>query len=159
MNSREFSSGPHRSRRRPARERAVVFERFSDQARQVVVLAAGTARTHHQHSVGTEHLLVGIFDADGPGTAALTSWGVTAPALESKLKGASSPTGSAPAAGHIPNTGEDEEGPRGQPAPDRPARARRNRHRPPPPGPARRPRLHRRSNAHRPHTPQHQRSA
>ncbi len=34
----------------------MVFERFSDQARQVVVLAAGAARTHHQDSVGTEHL-------------------------------------------------------------------------------------------------------
>nr|WP_009473027.1 Clp protease N-terminal domain-containing protein [Rhodococcus sp. JVH1]EJJ01627.1 clp amino terminal domain protein [Rhodococcus sp. JVH1] len=82
----------------------MVFERFSDQARQVVVLAAGAARTHHQNSVGTEHLLVGIFDAGGPGTAALTSWGVTAPALESKLQGASAPAGPAPAAGHIPFT-------------------------------------------------------
>ncbi|WP_257016474.1 hypothetical protein [Rhodococcus sp. ACS1] len=44
----------------------MVFERFSDQARQVVVLAAGAARTHHQNSVGTEHLLVGIFDAAAP---------------------------------------------------------------------------------------------
>jgi len=43
------------------------FERYSDQARQVVVLAAGAARTHHQNSVGTEHLLVGILDAGGPG--------------------------------------------------------------------------------------------
>ena len=101
----------------------MVFERFSDQARQVVVLAAGAARTHHQNSVGTEHLLVGILDAGGPGTAALTSWGVTAPALESKLADASAPAGSAPAAGHIPITGEDEEGPRSQPAPDGPARA------------------------------------
>ncbi|MDH6291229.1 Clp protease N-terminal domain-containing protein [Rhodococcus opacus] len=82
----------------------MVFERFSDQARQVVVLAAGAARTHHQNSVGTEHLLVGIFDAGGPGAAALTSWGVTAPALESKLQGASAPAASAPAAGHIPFT-------------------------------------------------------
>ncbi|MDI9980040.1 Clp protease N-terminal domain-containing protein [Rhodococcus sp. IEGM 1307] len=82
----------------------MVFERFSDQARQVVVLAAGAARTHHQNSVGTEHLLVGIFDAGGPGAAALTSWGVTAPALESKLGGVSAPAGSAPAVGHIPFT-------------------------------------------------------
>ncbi|WP_255221735.1 hypothetical protein [Rhodococcus wratislaviensis] len=33
--------------------------------------------------------MLGIFDAGGPGAAALTSWGVTAPALESKLQGAS----------------------------------------------------------------------
>ncbi|WP_255315081.1 Clp protease N-terminal domain-containing protein [Rhodococcus koreensis] len=82
----------------------MVFERFSDQARQVVVLAAGAARAHHQNSVGTEHLLVGIFDAGGPGATALTSWGVTAPVLESKLAGVSAPAGSAPAAGHIPFT-------------------------------------------------------
>ncbi|KAF0956743.1 MULTISPECIES: Clp protease N-terminal domain-containing protein [Rhodococcus] len=82
----------------------MVFERFSDQARQVVVLAAGAARTHYQNSVGTDHLLVGILDAGGPGTAALTSWGVTAPALESKLQGVSAPEGSAPSAGHIPFT-------------------------------------------------------
>ena len=44
---------------------------------------APTTRT----GVGTEHLLVGILDAGGPGTAALTSWGVTAPALDSKLQG------------------------------------------------------------------------
>nr|WP_271209471.1 Clp protease N-terminal domain-containing protein [Rhodococcus wratislaviensis]GLK34019.1 hypothetical protein GCM10017611_08620 [Rhodococcus wratislaviensis] len=54
--------------------------------------------------VGTEHLLVGILDAGGPGTAALTSWGITAPALDSKLDYVSAPTDSAPAAGHIPLT-------------------------------------------------------
>ncbi|WP_128970259.1 Clp protease N-terminal domain-containing protein [Rhodococcus opacus] len=52
-----------------------MFEKFSDQARHVVVLAAGAARTHHQNSVGTEHLLAGILDAGGPGAAALTSGG------------------------------------------------------------------------------------
>ncbi|MFC9557609.1 Clp protease N-terminal domain-containing protein [Rhodococcus sp. NPDC056960] len=81
-----------------------MFEKFSDQARQVVVLAAGAARTHHQNSVDTEHLLVGILDAGGPGAAALTSWGVTTPALESKLAELSAPAGSTPAAGHIPFT-------------------------------------------------------
>ncbi|MFD0600239.1 Clp protease N-terminal domain-containing protein [Catellatospora coxensis] len=70
----------------------------------MVVLAAGAARTHHQTGVGTEHLLVGILDAGGPGTAALTSWGITAPALDSKLDYVSAPTDSAPAAGHIPLT-------------------------------------------------------
>ncbi|BAH55499.1 Clp protease N-terminal domain-containing protein [Rhodococcus opacus] len=61
---------------------------------------APTTRT----GVGTEHLLVGILDAGGPGASALTSWGVSAPALESKLQGASAPAASAPAAGHIPFT-------------------------------------------------------
>ncbi|ABG99048.1 hypothetical protein RHA1_ro08001 (plasmid) [Rhodococcus jostii RHA1] len=49
MGSREFSSSSRRSRRRLGRERVMVFERFSDQARHVVVLAAGAARTHHQN--------------------------------------------------------------------------------------------------------------
>ncbi|MDV6244765.1 Clp protease N-terminal domain-containing protein [Rhodococcus opacus] len=81
-----------------------MFDKFSDQARQVVVLASGAARTQHQNSIGTEHLLVGILDAGGPGAAALTSWGVTKPALDSKLEELSAPTGSAPASGHIPFT-------------------------------------------------------
>ncbi|MFC9355151.1 Clp protease N-terminal domain-containing protein [Rhodococcus sp. NPDC057014] len=70
----------------------------------MVVLAAGAARAHHQDSVGTEHLLVGILQADGPGAATLISWGVTTPALESKLDALSAPAGSTPAAGHIPFT-------------------------------------------------------
>ena len=60
--------------------------------------------------------------------------GVTRADPEEQTPRASAPAGSAPAVGDIPATGENEEGPRGQPAPDRPARPRGNRHRPPPPG-------------------------
>ncbi|WP_244461421.1 Clp protease N-terminal domain-containing protein [Rhodococcus sp. ZPP] len=82
----------------------MVFEKFSEQARQVVVPPpappAPTTRTPSAPNTCPPK----IFDAGGPGTAALTSWGVTAPALESKLGGVSAPAGSAPAAGHIPFT-------------------------------------------------------
>ncbi|MFC9840509.1 Clp protease N-terminal domain-containing protein [Rhodococcus sp. NPDC127530] len=54
-----------------------------------------------------------ILDAGGPGAAALTSWGVTAPALESKLDDISAQAGSVPASGHLPITGENENGSRG----------------------------------------------
>lgn len=37
-----------------------MFERFTDQARQVVVFAIDEARTHGHNYVGTERLLVGL---------------------------------------------------------------------------------------------------
>ncbi|MEN0138226.1 MAG: Clp protease N-terminal domain-containing protein [Rhodococcus sp. (in: high G+C Gram-positive bacteria)] len=80
-----------------------MFERFSDHARRVVIVAAETARAHHHHAIGTEHLLVGIIEAGGPGGDALTSWEVTTRALESKLTDIS-PHEDFDAAGHIPFT-------------------------------------------------------
>ncbi|MFC9557061.1 Clp protease N-terminal domain-containing protein [Rhodococcus sp. NPDC056960] len=94
-----------------------MFEKFSDQARHVVVLAAGAARTHHQNSVGTEHLLAGILDAGGPGAAALTSWGITTTALESKLDELSAPAGTRPGRRAHPVHPEHEESHRRQPPP------------------------------------------
>ncbi|WP_029538231.1 MULTISPECIES: Clp protease N-terminal domain-containing protein [unclassified Rhodococcus (in: high G+C Gram-positive bacteria)] len=73
-----------------------MFERFSDQARQVVVLAADIARAHHHDFLGTEHLLAGILDGGGPAAAALTAWGVTAPAIRGKLDTARTGTRSDP---------------------------------------------------------------
>ncbi|MFD9666717.1 Clp protease N-terminal domain-containing protein [Rhodococcus sp. NPDC059968] len=102
MNSRVFSSGSRRSRQLPERERVIVFERFSDQARQVVA-PRRRRRPHPPPELASAPTTYPpqILDA---GTAALTSWGVTAPALESKLQDVSAPAGSAPAAGHIPFT-------------------------------------------------------
>ncbi len=56
-----------------------MFDKFSDQARHVVVLASDAARTHHHNHLGTEHLLTGIHAAGGPTGATLTSWGITGP--------------------------------------------------------------------------------
>ncbi|WP_277346765.1 Clp protease N-terminal domain-containing protein, partial [Rhodococcus sp. A14] len=133
MGSREFSSSSRSSRRRLggsaswcSRDSPIKPVKWSSSP---PAPPAPTTRT----GVGTEHLLVGIFDAGGPGAAALTSWGVTAPALESKLADASAPAGSTPAAGHIPIHPEDEEGPQGQSAPTALLGHEEDRHRPPPP--------------------------
>lgn len=62
-----------------------MFDKFSDQARHVVVLASDAARTHHHNHLGTEHLLTGILAAGGPTAATLTNWGITGPHLDSAL--------------------------------------------------------------------------
>ncbi|MYH95768.1 MAG: hypothetical protein F4129_04570, partial [Acidimicrobiia bacterium] len=43
----------------PYREIAV-FERFTDRARRVVVLAQEEARLLHHNYIGTEHILLGL---------------------------------------------------------------------------------------------------
>jgi ATP-dependent Clp protease ATP-binding subunit ClpC len=48
-----------------------VFERFTDRARRVVVLAQEEARVLNHTSIGTEHLLLGIVH-EGQGVAAQT---------------------------------------------------------------------------------------
>ena len=55
-----------------------MFERFTDRARRVVVLAQEEARLLRHNYIGTEHLLLGIL-AEGEGTAfrALDELGVT----------------------------------------------------------------------------------
>ena len=62
-----------------------MFDKFSDRARHVLVLASDTARTHHHNHLGTEHLLTGIHAAGGPTGTTLTSWGITGPHIDSAL--------------------------------------------------------------------------
>jgi len=59
-----------------------MFERFSDPAKQVIVLAQEEARSLDHVYVGTEHLLLGLITV-GEGLAAqvLTELGITAPAV------------------------------------------------------------------------------
>jgi ATP-dependent Clp protease ATP-binding subunit ClpC len=45
-----------------------MFERFTDRARRVVVLAQEEARMLHHHYVGTEHMLLGLVH-EGEGVA------------------------------------------------------------------------------------------
>ena len=50
-----------------------MFERFTDKARRVVVLAQEEARMLNHDYIGTEHLLLGLIrEADGP--AAQVCW-------------------------------------------------------------------------------------
>ena len=55
-----------------------MFERFTEQARQVVVLAQEEARTFKHDHIGTEHLLLGVLRGrDGAGVQILESLDVT----------------------------------------------------------------------------------
>jgi hypothetical protein len=54
-----------------------MFERFTDQARRVVVLAQEEARTLNHPYVGTEHFLLALVREGGVGARALESLGIT----------------------------------------------------------------------------------
>ena len=55
-----------------------MFERFTERARQVVVLAQDEARRFKHNYIGTEHLLLGLLrEEEGLGARALASLGVT----------------------------------------------------------------------------------
>ena len=55
-----------------------MFERFTDDARQAVVLAQEEAVALHHGWIGTEHLLLGVLRADGDGARLLAGFGVDA---------------------------------------------------------------------------------
>jgi hypothetical protein len=81
-----------------------VFERFTDRARRVVVLAQEEARLLAHNYIGTEHVLLGLLrEGTSVGARALTSFDVT---LEAARNEVASRTGSGgqPPFGHIPFT-------------------------------------------------------
>ena len=50
------------------------FEKFTDKARKVLVLAQDEARSLHQPYVGTEHILLGLIrEGEGVGTSCSAS--------------------------------------------------------------------------------------
>ena len=54
-----------------------MFERFTERARQVVVLAQEEARRLRHNYIGTEHLLLGLLREDGAAARALDEFDVT----------------------------------------------------------------------------------
>ena len=63
---------------RPLCETEGMFERFTERARQVVVLAQDEARTLKHNEIGTEHILLGLLrEEDGLAARVLESLGVT----------------------------------------------------------------------------------
>ena len=59
-----------------------MFERFTDRARRVVVLAQDEARMLNHDHVGTEHLLLGlILEGEGVAARALESLGISQQAV------------------------------------------------------------------------------
>jgi ATP-dependent Clp protease ATP-binding subunit ClpA len=53
-----------------------MFERFTDEARQAVVLGHEEATDLHHGWIGTEHLLLGVLRADGDGARLLEGFGL-----------------------------------------------------------------------------------
>jgi ATP-dependent Clp protease ATP-binding subunit ClpC len=81
-----------------------MFERFTDRARRVVVLAQEEARTLNHHYIGTEHVLLGlIHEGEGVAAKALESLGISLEAVRQQVEQIIGP-GQQPPSGHIPFT-------------------------------------------------------
>ncbi len=81
-----------------------MFERFTDRARRVVVLAQEEARALDHGYIGTEHLLLGlIHEGEGVAAKALTALGINLDAVRDGVKTVIG-RGQHPPAGHIPFT-------------------------------------------------------
>jgi ATP-dependent Clp protease ATP-binding subunit ClpA len=81
-----------------------VFERFTDRARRVVVLAQEEARMLNHNYIGTEHLLLGlVHEGEGVAARALESLGISLRAVRQQVEEIIGQGQQAPA-GHIPFT-------------------------------------------------------
>ncbi|MEO7586712.1 MAG: Clp protease N-terminal domain-containing protein, partial [Arachnia sp.] len=81
-----------------------MFERFTDRARRVIVLAQDEAKLLNHNYIGTEHILLGlIHEGEGVAAKALESLGISLEAVREQVEeiigqGQQVPTG------HIPFT-------------------------------------------------------
>jgi ATP-dependent Clp protease ATP-binding subunit ClpC len=79
-----------------------MFERFTDRARRVVVLAQDEARALNHGYIDTEHLLLGLVaEGEGMGVRALEALGITRDAVRRQVEQAAG-RGDAPPPGHLP---------------------------------------------------------
>jgi ATP-dependent Clp protease ATP-binding subunit ClpC len=73
-----------------------LFERFTDRARRVLVLAQEEARLLNHNFIGTEHILLGlIHEGEGVAAKALESLGISLEAVREKVEETIGPAGSA----------------------------------------------------------------
>ena len=85
-----------------------MFERFTDRARRVVVLAQEEARMLNHNYVGTEHILLGlIHEGEGVAAKALESLGISLDAVRRRSR-----RSSARASRYRPGTSRSRPGPR-----------------------------------------------
>jgi len=81
-----------------------MFERFTDRARRVVVLAQEEARLLNHSYIGTEHILLGlIHEGEGVAAKALESLSISLDAVRAQVEEIIGQGGSSPS-GHIPFT-------------------------------------------------------
>ena len=81
-----------------------MFERFTDRARRVVVLAQEEARMLNHNYIGTEHILLGlIHEGEGVAAKALESLGISLDAVRQQVEEIIGQGQQAPS-GHIPFT-------------------------------------------------------
>src|SRR5499425_1156762 len=104
--SGELIAGPWRSEHDGGGGGAVVevFERFTDRAQRVVVLAQEEARMLNHNYIGTEHILLGLIgEGEGVAAKALESLGISLEAVRRQVEKIIGQGQQAPA-GHIPFT-------------------------------------------------------
>ncbi len=81
-----------------------MFERFTDRARRVVVLAQEEARLLNHNYIGTEHILLGlIHEGEGVAAKSLESLGISLEAVRAQVEEIIGQGGNSPS-GHIPFT-------------------------------------------------------
>src|ERR1700678_4415298 len=82
----------------------LMFERFTNRARHVVVLAQEEARRLHHNYIGTEHVLLGLLgEPEGVAARVLQGFGMSLEGTREEVK-AIIGTGKKAPAGHIPFT-------------------------------------------------------
>lgn len=89
--------------RKPAASGSEFFERFTDRARRALVEGQEAARKLNHHHLGTEHILLGLFPAEGIAATALHTLGITHDAVRERLI-RSIGFGTKPPTGYIPFT-------------------------------------------------------
>ena len=78
-----------------------MFERFTDRARRVVVLAQEEARLLNHNYIGTEHILLGlIHEGEGVAAKALESLGISLEAVRNQVEEIIGQGGSSPSRPH-----------------------------------------------------------
>ncbi|AZA12758.1 ATP-dependent Clp protease ATP-binding subunit [Corynebacterium choanae] len=81
-----------------------MFERFTDRARRVIVLAQDEARLLNHNYIGTEHILLGLIqEGEGVAAKALESMGISLDAVRQEVEEIIG-HGTQPHTGHIPFT-------------------------------------------------------
>jgi ATP-dependent Clp protease ATP-binding subunit ClpC len=82
-----------------------MFERFTDRARQVIVLAQNEARSLDHDYVGTEHILLALMEeGTGVGAKALEAMQITTETVREKVEEITGRGQVPPRKGHIPFT-------------------------------------------------------